>query len=198
MSGSRSELGSCGDGQSFRVDQSFEPSESGLGDFYGQAAATVFGLDVEFVEDQDGGRELGVFVFGQDGEDGLEVVRDDVALMEAFPVQFGDGEEVGVANFREFAEACQPHRLTTSAAGGARADTFDPGLGGDDGVRDQLGYCHQIASPPGSPKPRNEETPIKSGFRGCRSDRIRTCDPRFWRPVLCQLSYTPKCPRIIA
>lgn len=25
-----------------------------------------------------------------------------------------------------------------------------------------------------------------------RGDRIRTCNHRFWRPVLCQLSYTPK------
>jgi hypothetical protein len=24
-----------------------------------------------------------------------------------------------------------------------------------------------------------------------RSGRARTCDPRFWRPVLYQLSYTP-------
>ena len=24
-----------------------------------------------------------------------------------------------------------------------------------------------------------------------RGDRIRTCDPRFWRPMLYQLSYTP-------
>src|SRR5581483_7227984 len=28
-----------------------------------------------------------------------------------------------------------------------------------------------------------------------RSGRARTCDPRFWRPVLYQLSYTPKDPR---
>ena len=24
-----------------------------------------------------------------------------------------------------------------------------------------------------------------------RGDRNRTCNPRFWRPVLCQLSYSP-------
>jgi hypothetical protein len=24
-----------------------------------------------------------------------------------------------------------------------------------------------------------------------RGDRTRTCNPRFWRPVLCQLSYAP-------
>ena len=26
---------------------------------------------------------------------------------------------------------------------------------------------------------------------GCRGGRTRTCNPRFWRPVLCQLSYAP-------
>jgi hypothetical protein len=25
-----------------------------------------------------------------------------------------------------------------------------------------------------------------------RGDRTRTCNPRFWRPVLCQLSYAPR------
>ena len=29
-----------------------------------------------------------------------------------------------------------------------------------------------------------------------RSGRARTCDPRFWRPVLYQLSYTPTDPRV--
>src|SRR5215510_9327016 len=32
-----------------------------------------------------------------------------------------------------------------------------------------------------------------SGLAG-RSGRARTCDPRFWRPVLYQLSYTPTNP----
>jgi hypothetical protein len=29
------------------------------------------------------------------------------------------------------------------------------------------------------------------GFSLYRGDRTRTCNPRFWRPVLCQLSYAP-------
>jgi hypothetical protein len=32
--------------------------------------------------------------------------------------------------------------------------------------------------------------PLACGHAG-RSGRARTCDPRFWRPVLYQLSYTP-------
>src|SRR6202051_4808944 len=31
-----------------------------------------------------------------------------------------------------------------------------------------------------------------------RSGRARTCDPRFWRPVLYQLSYTPTRPCVTA
>src|ERR687884_263698 len=30
-----------------------------------------------------------------------------------------------------------------------------------------------------------------------RGDRTRTCNPRFWRPVLCQLSYAPRFERSI-
>jgi hypothetical protein len=31
-----------------------------------------------------------------------------------------------------------------------------------------------------------------------RSGRARTCDPRFWRPVLYQLSYTPSALKVLA
>jgi hypothetical protein len=31
-----------------------------------------------------------------------------------------------------------------------------------------------------------------------RSGRARTCDPRFWRPVLYQLSYTPSTLKALA
>src|SRR5712671_6503238 len=36
----------------------------------------------------------------------------------------------------------------------------------------------------------SHEVGAKSTIAG-RSGRARTCDPRFWRPVLYQLSYTP-------
>ena len=38
------------------------------------------------------------------GGDGLEVAGDDVALVQAFPGQLGDGEEAGMANFYALAE----------------------------------------------------------------------------------------------
>ena len=33
---------------------------------------------------------------------------------------------------------------------------------------------------------------LKNNLKNGRSDRTRTYNPRFWRPVLYQLSYTPK------
>jgi hypothetical protein len=43
-----------------------------------------------------------------------------------------------------------------------------------------------------------EHPPREAGFRlyqGHRGGRTRTCNPRFWRPVLCQLSYAPRVAR---
>src|SRR2546423_14706357 len=37
------------------------------------------------------------------------------------------------------------------------------------------------------------KAPLTRGFRPSdRGGRTRTCNPRFWRPVLCQLSYAPR------
>jgi hypothetical protein len=36
------------------------------------------------------------------------------------------------------------------------------------------------------------EKPRGSGAFLVRGGRTRTCNPRFWRPVLCQLSYAPR------
>src|SRR6185437_6597423 len=58
----------------------------------------------------------------------------------------------------------------------------------------RTGYCHDIPSgnalysalAPGLPEPLSK--PSRAG----RSGGARTPNPRFWRPVLYQLSYTPK------
>ena len=42
---------------------------------------------------------------------------------------------------------------------------------------------------PRRPKPLAERVLPHLGYRG---GRTRTCNPRFWRPVLCQLSYAPR------
>ena len=42
---------------------------------------------------------------------------------------------------------------------------------------------------------RRSRGPPDLAFLG-RGDRTRTCNPRFWRPVLCQLSYTPTLPQV--
>src|SRR5919106_4149955 len=36
------------------------------------------------------------------------------------------------------------------------------------------------------------ENPALAGLLWCRAARTRTWNPRFWRPVLCQLSYGPR------
>src|ERR671930_2509658 len=35
------------------------------------------------------------------------------------------------------------------------------------------------------------DLPVRARYSRYRGDRTRTCNPRFWRPVLCQLSYAP-------
>ena len=47
---------------------------------------------------------------------------------------------------------------------------------------------------PRRPKPLAERVLLHLGYRG---GRTRTCNPRFWRPVLCQLSYAPRVARAI-
>src|ERR1700746_2973950 len=55
------------------------------------------------------------------------------------------------------------------------------------GQRDKPGGTPPAAA--GAHAPDLDRTKIKD-LAG-RSGRARTCDPRFWRPVLYQLSYTP-------
>ena len=41
-----------------------------------------------------------------------------------------------------------------------------------------------------SPHAPKSKAPL-AGLLTYRGGRTRTCNPRFWRPVLCQLSYAP-------
>ena len=44
----------------------------------------------------------------------------------------------------------------------------------------------------GANEAQNGRSPHRCGLRLHRGDRTRTCDPRFWRPMLYQLSYAPR------
>ena len=57
-------------------------------------------------------------------------------------------------------------------------------------------YRAATQAPPTSKLPvaRDRQFSAKSLRLLGRSGRARTCDPRFWRPVLYQLSYTPTDP----
>jgi hypothetical protein len=54
----------------------------------------------------------------------------------------------------------------------------------------QLRVRSRIA--PLSPRQQTKGSLVRR-FRN-RGGRTRTCNPRFWRPVLCQLSYAPRLP----
>ena len=71
---------------------------------------------------------------------------------------------------------------------GARRGTRRPGIPAAQGrwlPADQVTENDHGRGP--GPRPRHSNCWLKAG----RSGRARTCDPRFWRPVLYQLSYTP-------
>ncbi len=78
-----------------------------------------------------------------------------------------------------------PERTSLAHPGGVKKDL----------VRGPKASCP--ASAIHDPEPRGGSIPdhrldVSLEVLSYRGDRTRTCNPRFWRPVLCQLSYAPR------
>ena len=66
--------------------------------------------------------------------------------------------------------------------------TWDEHAGGDGRIRTDVGWRRRFCRPsPSTAWLRRRE------MRNGGGARDRTADLRFWRPTLCQLSYTPRC-----
>ena len=97
-------------------------------------------------------------------------------------------------------EKCQPQRILNQASfacgslGANLLDGLTPSFRARKRkVRRGQSFALHTTSSCLLPLPRKKPSAYANGFFLGRGRRIRTRDPRFWRPVLYQLSYTPVC-----
>lgn len=90
------------------------------------------------------------------------------------------------ASRRDNSESLPTHFAPSSPSG-----LFFAGVTGSSLRSAPHSQCSFVVEP-GSHQTPTKQNPPEGGTCFCRGDRIRTCDTRFWRPLLCQLSYTPK------